>query len=106
MAITVQLVKQRGGVPQEFPTMVDAIDALELGLVEAVVGENQTLMFVLGKRKTSDVRIVGPIFDPFDYGIGLPSNSPIREQINTALLRMREDGTLERIRSEWFGTHD
>lgn len=106
MAITVQSVKQRGGIPQEFAAMTDAIDALELGLVEAVVSESQTLMYLLGKRKTSDVRLVGPIFDPFDYGIGLPPGSTLREELNNALLRMREDGTLERIRSEWLGTHD
>lgn len=106
MAVTVQSVKQRGGIPQEFAMMTDALDALELGLVEAVVAESQTLMYLLGKRKTSDVRVVGPIFDPFDYGIGLPAGSPLREDLNTALLRMREDGTLERIRSEWFGTHE
>jgi ABC-type amino acid transport substrate-binding protein len=106
MAVTVQSVKQRGGIPQEFAAMNDALDALEFGLVEAVVSESQTLMYLLGKRKTSDVRLVGPIFDPFDYGIGLPAGSPLREDLNTALLRMREDGTLERIRSEWLGTHE
>ena len=106
MAVTLQSVRQRGGIPQEFPSMNDAIDALELGLVEAVVGENQSLMFLVNQLKRADVRLVGPLFDSFDFGMGVPAGSPLREDLNTAILRMREDGTLDRIRSDWLGTHD
>jgi ABC-type amino acid transport substrate-binding protein len=38
--------------------------------------------------------------------LGLPSNSPLREDLNTAILRMREDGTLERLKEQWLGRHD
>jgi ABC-type amino acid transport substrate-binding protein len=46
------------------------------------------------------------MFESFDFGIGLPAGSPLREDLNTAILRMREDGTLERIKEEWFGRHE
>jgi polar amino acid transport system substrate-binding protein len=46
------------------------------------------------------------MFDAFDYGLALPSGSPLREELNTAILRMREDGTLDRIKEKWLGRHD
>jgi polar amino acid transport system substrate-binding protein len=105
-AVTVQSVRQRGGIPQEFAMMTDALDALDLGMVEAVVAENQQLMFLVNQPNRRATRIVGAIFDSFDYGLGLPSGSPLREDLNSAILQMREDGTLERIKELWLGRHD
>jgi ABC-type amino acid transport substrate-binding protein len=46
------------------------------------------------------------MFESFDYGLGLPNGSPLRERLNTAILQMREDGTFERILEQWLGRHD
>lgn len=105
-AVTVAVIRQRGGIPQEFENLNEALDALQLGMVEAVVGENQQLMFLAALPARADLRLVGPIFESFDFGIALPAGSPLREELNTAILRMREDGTLDRIKSGWLGTHD
>jgi|688.fasta_scaffold69060_3 ABC-type amino acid transport substrate-binding protein len=105
-AVSVQSVRQRGGIPQEFPTMNDAMDALAMGLVEAVVGENQQLMQLVQQPGRDSLRLVGPMFDTFDYGIGLPTGSPLRENLNAAILRMREDGAIARIMERWLGQHD
>lgn len=105
-AVTGPAVRQRGGIPQEFSSINDALDALALGMVEAVVTENQQLMFLVTQGNRSTIRLVGPVFDSFDYGLGLPSGSPLREPLNTAILRMREDGSLERFVNDWLGKHD
>ena len=105
-AVTGPAVQQRGGIPQEFTTINDALDALALGMVEAVVTENQQLMFLVTQGSRSNIRLVGPVFESFDYGLGLPSGSPLREPLNTAILRMREDGSLERFIDDWLGKHD
>jgi ABC-type amino acid transport substrate-binding protein/ABC-type Na+ efflux pump permease subunit/membrane protease YdiL (CAAX protease family) len=105
-AVSVKAVRQRGGIVQEFATMREALDALSLGMVDAVCGENQQLMHILSDPAFRQVRLVGPMFESFDYGLGLPSGSPLREPLNTAILRMREDGTLDRIREQWLGRHD
>lgn len=104
--VAVATIRQRGGSPQEFNSINEALDAVQLGMVEAVVGENQQLRFVTASPNRADIRLVGPIFDPFDYGIALAAGSPLREQVNTAILRMREDGTLDRIIEAWLGKHD
>lgn len=105
-AVAVQAVRQRGGMVQEFSTANDAIDALALGMIDAVVTENQQLMHLVNQRPRGDVRIVGPIFDSFDFGFGLPTGSPLREPLNATILQMREDGVLERILQDWLGKHD
>ena len=105
-AVTVPLVRQRGGIAQEFQTIHEALDALQLGMVEAVVADNQQLMFLSSQANRHDIRLVGPIFESFDYGIALTAGSPLREDLNTAILRMREDDTLDRIKDAWLGKHD
>ena len=105
-AVAVQSVRQRAGVVQEFATVPEAIDALALGMVEAVVAENQQLMHLVNQRARGDLRLVGPIFDTFDFGFGLPSGSRLREPLNAAILKKREDGSLDRIMQDWLGRHD
>jgi len=105
-AVTVQSVRQRGGIVREFVGIDDALDALALGMVEAVVAENHQLMALVSRRGRGDVRLVGPVFDSFDYGFGLPTGSPLREPLNAAILQLREDGTLERTLESWLGNHE
>ncbi|MFM8704790.1 MAG: hypothetical protein ACKOHG_13150, partial [Planctomycetia bacterium] len=105
-AVTVTEVRQRGGTVREFAGFDDALDALAAGEVEAVVGEAQQLMFLLNEARHPGLELVGPMFESFDYGLGLPAGSRLREPLNTAILRMREDGTLDRIREQWLGRHD
>jgi polar amino acid transport system substrate-binding protein len=105
-AVAVDVIRQRGGQAQEFVTLLEAADALALGMVDAVVGENQQMMYLVRQRNRQTMKLVGPIFESFDYGLGLPQESLLRERLNSAILRMREDGSLERMREQWLGTHD
>jgi ABC-type amino acid transport substrate-binding protein len=93
-------------VVREYSKLNEALDALGLGGLDAVVGENQQMMFLLNRSDRQVLKLVGPIFESFDYGLGLPNGGPLRERLNTAILRMREDGTMDRIREQWFGRHD
>ena len=105
-SVAATCVAQRGGIVREYATIRDALEALSLGMVEAVAGENESLMFMIRKLGGDGLSVVGPIFESFDFGIALPNGSPLREELNTAILRIREDGTLERIREKWLGKHD
>ena len=105
-AVSVKEVRRRGGVAREYAKLDEALDMLQRGELDAVVGENQQMMFLLNQSKNAGLKLVGPIFEAFDYGFGLPNGSPLRERLNTAILRMREDGTMERIREQWLGRHD
>jgi polar amino acid transport system substrate-binding protein len=105
-AVSVKEVQRRGGIAREFAKLDEALGALGRGELEAVVGENQQMMFLLNQPGRTGLKLVGPMFESFDYGFGLPSGSPLRERLNTAILRMREDGAIDRIREQWLGRHD
>ena len=53
-----------------------------------------------GKGK---VQVVGPIFRMENYGIVFPDKSPLRKRVNEALLKLRENGTYDRLYMKWFG---
>jgi polar amino acid transport system substrate-binding protein len=54
------------------------------------------------------MRVVGPVFKKENYGIVfprttvLPRQRDLRKLVNEALLKMREDGTYDRLYTRWF----
>ncbi len=48
-------------------------------------------------------QVVGSIFEPEQYGIALPTGSPLREDINRIILESQKDGTFPSIHVKWFG---
>jgi len=50
------------------------------------------------------VKLVGTEFEKREAGIVLPEGSPLRRQINSALVAIPEDGTYDRIYDKWFGS--
>jgi polar amino acid transport system substrate-binding protein len=80
----------------------DAYRLLEEGQVDAVVYDAPVLAYYTATSGQGSVRLAGPIFQEEAYGIALPTNSLLREPINAALLRLRQDGTYEEIYRRWF----
>ena len=72
------------------------------GKVQAIVYEAPTLQYWAAKRGSGAHQVVGPIFRPEKYGIAVASGSPLRKQINEALLKMYADGSYEDIYGKWF----
>lgn len=105
-SVVVPALRARGATPREYAKMDDAIDALEAGTIDAVVGENLQLSALISRPGRHDLAIVGSIFEVFDYGIGLPAGSTLREDINESILQMREDGVIDGILDRWFGRHE
>jgi polar amino acid transport system substrate-binding protein len=80
-----------------------AYQQLETGGADAIVYDSPVLLhhtLDLGAGKT---RVVGGIFNPEDYGIAFPQRSELREEVNRALLQIREDGTYDAIYRKYFG---
>ncbi len=98
----VWLTEQR--IPHRKVTLIeDAYGLLESGSVQAVVYDYPVLRYHALNFGNGWVEVVGEPFNEEDYGIALPPDSPLREQINRALLQLREDGTYDRLHSQWFG---
>ena len=97
-------IRARGGIPVELRTLDDVFAAADAGEVDAVIAENQTLRHAISRPDRSNYRLVGPVFESFDFGLVLPAGSPLRERLNAVILSMREDGAIDTIIDRWLGT--
>jgi polar amino acid transport system substrate-binding protein len=105
-AVSAQSVRTRGGSVVAYPKLTDALGAAASGEVDAVVHENHLLQSLLGRPEYARFRLVGPVFDPFDFALAVPPGSQLRERLSTTILAMREDGTIEALMEKTFGKHD
>jgi len=86
-----------------FETINKALEALEAGKVQAVVYDAPILAYYANNEGKGNTQLVEPIFRPESYGIALQNNSAFRRRINLALLKIREDGTYDTLRTKYFG---
>jgi len=87
---------------------VKAIDDCYKGIrddtFDAVVYDSPVLTYYATQTAPGTVDLVGAVLQPEDYGIAFPNESPLREDADETLLKMREDGTYGQIKQKWFGT--
>ena len=96
-------LKRHNIAAREFLKVEDAYAALQQSVVDAVVYDAPVLLYYAAHGGKGRVQVVGPIFHKESYGILFPPNSPERKRVNEALLRLKENGTYERIYAKWFG---
>jgi polar amino acid transport system substrate-binding protein len=96
-------LKDHGSKVTEFQKIEQAFVALEQGTLDAVVFDAPVLLYFAANAGRGKVRVVGPIFKKENYGILFPRGSEMRKTINASLLKMREDGTYDRLYNTWFG---
>ena len=77
--------------------------ALQNDLVDAIVYDSPVLLYYTSQNAGNDLHVVGSLFQAEDYGIALPNDSPLLEEINQVLLQLREDGTYDQLYATWFG---
>lgn len=80
----------------------DAYPLLGRGEVDAVVFDAPSILYH-AQRHADTVMIAGPLFDRQYYGIALPPGSPLREDVNRALLKLKRNGVYDSIYARWFG---
>ena len=88
----------------EVTQIQEAYQALESKAVDAVVFDSPVLLYYAANEGKGRVTTVGVPFRKEDYGIAFPRGSALRSQVNVELLKMREDGTYNRIYDKWFAT--
>lgn len=77
--------------------------AFEDGNLDAVLFDQPILAYYVATRGQSKAQLVDRIFKPENYSIALPTDSRLRERLNQTLLRLREDGAYDSLRTKWFG---
>jgi len=87
-------LENRGIVFRDHDTVEGAMEALARGELDAVVYDAPILQHLARDRFQGDVRVLGSTFQRQDYGIAMPTGSPLRDPLNRALL--------EKLRSPWW----
>lgn len=81
----------------------EAYQALLRKTADAVVFDAPVLLYYTANEGKGRVTMIGSPFRREDYGIVFPRGNALRNQVNITLLRMREDGTYQRLHDRWFG---
>ncbi|MDA1315499.1 MAG: transporter substrate-binding domain-containing protein [Acidobacteria bacterium] len=100
---SVDLIRRYGARLVEVEGIEDAYGLLQAGGVDAVVFDGPPLSQYAKENTEGDVILVGPLLNTESYGIAFPEGSPLREDVNRALLKVQEDGTYDKLYSKWFG---
>lgn len=97
-------LRQQNAQVLEFSKIEQAYEALLKGDADAVVFDAPVLLYYAAHQGKGKVEVVGSVFRKESYGIIFPQNSPHRRPVNNALLRLKENGTYQRLYEKWFGT--
>ena len=87
-----------------FDGLQPLLDAFEAEDVDAVVFDAPILSYYASHEGDENARLAGSVFLRENYGIVFPTGSPLVEEVNQALLALRENGTYDTIYRKWFGS--
>jgi polar amino acid transport system substrate-binding protein len=92
------------GIPAtEVADVPAAFAAIQSKSAEAMVYDAPIMLYFAANLGKGQVEMAGPVFKPESYGIAFPLDSPLRENVNRALLRIKESGRYTEIFDRWFG---
>ncbi len=83
-------------------TIAAAYPQLEAGKYDAIVYDAPALQYYADHEGKDKVTTVGKLLKRESYGLVFPTGSPLREQVNQALLQMQDEGTIDRLNQKWF----
>ena len=71
--------------------------------VAAVVFDAPVITYYAENEGAAEFEIVGDLFDKQRYGVVCQTGSPLRENINRTILKLRENGQYDSVYRKWFG---
>lgn len=98
---SLKVLESIGANVKVVPTIDQAVDWLMLERGDAVVYDSPIIL-EYAKKYSDKVEVVGYLFNKQYYGFALQEGSPLRQDINKALLKIRESGQYDSIHSKWF----
>lgn len=100
---SIEVIERYGARVDPQETIDIAYEKLGRGLVDAIVFDGPALRYYMKNRPSEEIVFTGGLFDEQSYGIAFPNNSPLRETVNVAILRLQESGRYQQIYEKWFG---
>lgn len=96
------LLKRSGMDVAGYPDVAAAAAALADGSVKGVVYDSPILRYYVAQNPAAGFSLVGDPFDLQDYGFALQLGSPLRKEINAALLKLQVSGWTDELEDKWF----
>ena len=62
------------------------------------------LQYHLNNDKDDSLEFAGDIFERSNYGFAIKNDSPLREKIDRAMLKLIESGLVDQLKTKWFGS--
>src|SRR5208283_4816714 len=101
--LAVDYLRERKAQVHEFPTVDQMFQALLDKKVDAVVTGAPVLLYYAAHDGKGRVKVVGPEFNRAPVAIMVQLDSPLRRQIDVAMMKLRENGTYKQLYDKWFG---
>lgn len=95
----VAAVKAHGGIPREYSTVREAVNAVVRGSVDAVIADAPPLQ---GLKEVPELFLVGGLFAHQSYAFVLPKDSHMVHEINHSLIEIMTDETYDCIYEKYF----
>lgn len=89
-----------------FPNIDQAYMELQKGTADAVVFDLPSLLYYVKTNPQAGVKVLDDLLEGQTFGIAFPKGSPLRNEVNMALTKLKEDGTYDEIFNKWFGSQD
>jgi polar amino acid transport system substrate-binding protein len=96
---------ENGITAQPYENVRDGLRALAQKKIEAFVFNEAVLKYTVNKEFSGVVTVLPDVFDPYFVGMAMPTNSPLIEPINRALLRIIIRDDWANIVARYFGHH-
>lgn len=93
---------QLGIQSRKVPDVSAAFDAVERAEADAMVFDAPILAYYVNTRGAGRVQLAGSVFKPESYGIVFPLGSPLRGDVNRALLKLKENGRYQELYDRYF----
>jgi len=97
-----EFLRQRRIKVLESPSIDGLYEILLTRQADAIVFDSGVLSYYATHDGKDKVQVVGDIFEPESYGIVMASGSPLRKEVNIALLKLQENGTYQTLYDRFF----
>ncbi len=94
---------QRGIGFASYDDLDTLLAAFEAGDLDAVVFDGPILAYYVRTQSNGSAQLLERVYRPENYGMVFPTGSTLREDVDQAMLRLREDGTYNELLIRWFG---
>jgi ABC-type amino acid transport substrate-binding protein len=86
-----------------YATLAEALTELRSGRIDAVVYDAPMLSYWSNRTSEEELRVLPVTFEKQNYGIALPTGSPLREPVNQLILRKLKSEDWENIVRKYLG---